>query len=281
MLLDSLMKEAAQFDVIHSHLDWIHLPWLVREKVPFISTLHGRLDLPGLSAVARRFEAAPFVSISDKQRAPLPDVNWLATIHHGLPPESVQPRFEVGQYLAFLGRLSPDKGPAAAIRIAVQSGLPLRIAAKIPRGESHYFKQTLEPLIDGEQIQLIGEINDRAKGPFLANAAALLFPIDWPEPFGLVMIEAMACGTPVIAFPHGSVPEIIEDGVTGFLVSDETEAADAVRRIGELDRRSVRAAFERRFSARRMADDYVRTYQKLLARVDDRYRGATEELIPS
>jgi glycosyltransferase involved in cell wall biosynthesis len=263
IMLDCLMKETAGFDVIHCHVDWLHLPLLARQKVAFLTTLHGRLDVPGLPEVMRHFDTASWISISNSQRTPLPEANWLATVYHGLPPDLLPPRFDPGQYLAFLGRLSPDKGPAAAIRIATQSGMPLQIAAKLRRAESQYFAETLKPLIDGEQIRLIGEINDRAKSPFLANAAALLFPIDWPEPFGLVMIEAMACGTPVIAYPNGSVPEIIEDGVTGFLVNDEAQAAAAVLRIGELDRRKVRAAFERRFTARRMAENYLDLYRAI------------------
>src|SRR5205814_1380228 len=210
------------------------------------------------------FRAAPFVSISNHQRQPLAEVNWLGTIHHGLPASLFHPRFETGSYLAFLGRLTRDKGPEAAMRIARACGLPLRIAAKLPRGEQGYFKERLEPQIDGKEVQLIGEVNDKTKEQFLAGAAALLFPIDWPEPFGLVMIEAMACGTPVIAFRSGSVPEVIDDGVTGFIVDNEAEAVEAIARLGELDRRKVRARFEQRFTAERMANEYVRHYQSLL-----------------
>jgi len=199
-LIEAVAQQSSNFDVIHAHLDWLHLPLLSRLSVPFLTTPHGRLDLHGLDHVAACFAAAPFISISDNQRRPLPDTKWLGTIYHGLPSHSLRPSFERGAYLAFLGRLTADKGPEAAIRIAKAAGMPLRMAAKIPRGERGYFKNTLEPQIDGEQVQLIGEVDDTSKEPFLANAAALLFPIDWPEPFGLVMIEAMACGTPVIAF---------------------------------------------------------------------------------
>ena len=192
---------------------------------------------------------------------PLADASWLGTIHHGLPPDSLQPRFEPGEYLAFLGRLTRDKGPETAIRLARSAGMPLHIAAKVPRAERGYFKEQVEPMIRGDQIRLVGEVTDRTKASFLAHAAALLFPIDWPEPFGLVMIEAMACGTPVIAFRRGSVPEVIEEGVTGFIVDNEGEALQAIKRLPDLDRRRVRDGFERRFTARRMAEDYVRHYQ--------------------
>ncbi len=262
-LLSDLAAHAAQFDVVHCHTDWLHLPLLKGLGVPFLTTLHGRLDVPGTADIVRRHPDAPFVSISDHQRRPLPDARWIRTIHHGLPERSTRPSFSQGSYLAFLGRLSADKGPEAAIRIARKTGMPLRIAAKVPRAERGYFKERLEPLIDGDQIRLTGEVNDRAKEEFLAGAAALLFPIDWPEPFGLVMIEAMACGTPVIAFRNGSVPEVIDAGERGFIGDDEAEAARAVGRIGEIDRRMVRSAFERRFTAARMAGEYVASYEAL------------------
>jgi glycosyltransferase involved in cell wall biosynthesis len=211
----------------------------------------------------RHFPEAPFVSISNNQRLPLPDAHWLGTVYHGLPSQSLHPRYEPGSYLAFLGRLTKEKGPEEAMRIARDAGMPLRIAAKVPKGERGYFKEQLEPKIDGREVQLTGEVNDQTKEEFLANAAALLFPIDWPEPFGLVMIEAMACGTPVIAYRHGSVPEVIDEGVTGFVVDSEEEAVRAVRRLGEIDRRQVRACFERRFTAKRMASEYVALYERL------------------
>jgi glycosyltransferase involved in cell wall biosynthesis len=232
--------------------------------VPFITTMHGRLDLPGLADLVGRFPDAPFVSISDNQRLPLAGANWRATVHHGLPVDLLRPSYEQGSYLAFLGRLTAEKGPESAIRIARTAGMQLRIAAKLPRGERRYFKERLEPQIDGTQIRLIGEVNDEAKQPFLAGAAALLFPIDWPEPFGLVMIEAMACGTPVIAFRSGSVPEIIDEGVAGFVVDDEEQAVEAVKRLRELDRRRVRERFEERFTAGRMAANYVSHYQSVV-----------------
>jgi len=263
-LMEAVARRATDFDVIHVHIDWLHLPLLSRLGVPFLTTCHGRMDLPGFPEVVSSFPDAPFVSISDNQRLPLREANWLSTVYHGLPTGLFRPSFEAGSYLAFLGRLTAEKGPEAAIRIARAAKMPLRIAAKVPRGERGYFKEKLEPQIDGKHVQLSGEVNDRTKQQFLANAAALLFPIDWPEPFGLVMIEAMACGTPVIAFRSGSVPEVIDDGVTGFVVPGEAEAVEAIGRLSELDRRKVRRHFEKRFTATRVARDYLRQYEALV-----------------
>jgi glycosyltransferase involved in cell wall biosynthesis len=262
-LMEAVARHANEFDIIHAHIDWLHLPLFSRLGVPFLTTCHGRMDLPGFPDVVSQFPAAPFVSISDNQRVPLREANWIGTIYHGLPADLFSPSFEPGSYLAFLGRLTKEKGPEAAIRIARAVDMPLRIAAKVPRGERGYFKEQLEPEIDGHQVRLAGEVNDEAKHEFLAGAAALLFPIDWPEPFGLVMIEAMACGTPVIAFRSGSVPEVIDDGITGFVVGDEAEAIEAIKRLGELDRKKVRAQFEKRFTAKRMAEEYLRCYAAL------------------
>ena len=264
MLLEAIAKRARDFDVIHVHIDWLPLPLLSRLDVPFLTTTHGRLDLPGLPDVVRQFPEASFVSISDHQRLPLPEAKWIGTIQHGLPSELLQPSYEEGSYLAFLGRLTADKGPEDAIRIAHATGTPLRIAAKIPRAETAYFRKHLAPRVDGEKIQLVGEVDDVKKQSFLGRAAALLFPIAWPEPFGLVMIEAMACGTPVIAYPSGSVPEVVEHGVTGFIVENEEQAAKAVGELGKLDRRRVRARFEERFTARRMARQYEDLYGELV-----------------
>ncbi len=274
VLLEAIAKRAKDFDVIHAHIDWLHLPLLSRLEVPYLTTLHGRLDLPWLANVIGAFPEASFVSISDHQRLPLPDAHWIGTIQHGLPSGLFRPSYKQGAYLAFLGRLTADKGPEDAIRIARSAQKPLRIAAKTPRSETTYFKKQLEPHIDGEKVQLVGEINDAKKRPFLADAAALLFPINWPEPFGLVMIEAMACGTPVIAYRSGSVPEVIEDGVTGFIVENEEEAVLAVNRLGELDRTKVRARFEERFSASRMAREYESCYRRLLAATPELDAGA-------
>ncbi|AMA57879.1 glycosyltransferase family 4 protein [Bradyrhizobium sp. CCGE-LA001] len=266
MMIEAIAQRAHDFDVIHSHVDWLPLPVLSRTGVPFLTTMHGRLDLQGLSDVIGTFAQAPFVSISANQRRPLPDANWIATIPHGLPKDLFRPSYENGSYLAFLGRLTAEKGPEAAIRIARAVQMPLRIAAKIPRGETAYFKKKLEPEIDGDRIQLVGEVDEVQKQPFLDGAAALLFPIDWPEPFGLVMIEAMACGTPVIAYRSGSVPEVIEDDVTGFIVDGEEQAIEAVKEVVRLDRRKVRARFEERFLASRMATQYESQYRELVVR---------------
>jgi glycosyltransferase involved in cell wall biosynthesis len=262
--LDTVAKSAQDFDVLHCHTDWIHLPVVSRLGLPHLTTIHNRLDTPDLPPIVARFPNAPLISISDHHRTPLPSANWLGTVYHGMPVDTLRPSYEPGRYLAFLGRLTKEKGPEAAIRIAKAAGLELRMAAKIPRAETRYFKERLQPLVDGEQVKLVGELNDGAKGDLLRGASALLFPIDWPEPFGLVMIEAMACGTPVIAYRRGSVPEVVDEGVTGFVVDNEDEAIAAVKRIGKLDRRTVRATFERRFGARRMAKDYLRHYEALL-----------------
>jgi glycosyltransferase involved in cell wall biosynthesis len=268
LLTEAIAQRAGDFDVIHSHVDWLPLPVLSRTGVPFLTTVHGRLDLPGLPDVIRAFPKAAFVSISNSQRRPLPGANWIATIQHGLPDDLFRPSYERGSYLAFLGRLTAEKGPEGAMRIARAAQMPLRIAAKIPRAETTYFENKLAPNIDGRQVQLIGEVDDTRKQPFLAEAAALLFPIKWPEPFGLVMIEAMACGTPVIAYRAGSVPEVVEDGVTGFIVDDEEQAIRAVNELGRLERRIIRARFEERFAASRMANEYERQYRELLARAE-------------
>jgi glycosyltransferase involved in cell wall biosynthesis len=262
--LDAIAEAASQFDIVHCHIDWVHLPLLTRLGVPFLTTFHNRLDTQDLPAVLRRFPRAPLISISDHHRTPLPAANWLGTVYHGMPPNSLKPSYAPGTYLAFLGRLTREKGPEAAIRLARATGMPLRMAAKIPRSETRYYKERLQPMVDGDQIQLVGELDDAGKGRLLRGAAALLFPIDWPEPFGLVMIEAMACGTPVIAFGRGSVPEVIDDGVSGFVVDNETEAIRAIKRIPELDRRRVRKSFDQRFTARLMAENYVGHYRVLL-----------------
>jgi glycosyltransferase involved in cell wall biosynthesis len=265
MLLEAIAKRAREFDVIHAHIDWLPLPLLSRLGVPFLTTMHGRLDLPGLPDVVGEFPEAGFVSISDHQRLPIPNANWIGTIQHGMPPDLLRPSYAPGSYLAFLGRLTPDKGPGDAIRIARAARMPLRIAAKIPRAETAFLRKHLEPHIDDDRIKLVGEVDDARKQPFLGGAAALLFPISWPEPFGLVMIEAMACGTPVIAYRSGSVPEVVEHGLTGFIVDNEEQAVDAVRELGKLDRSRVRARFEERFSAGRMATEYEGLYRKLIA----------------
>src|SRR4051794_5217040 len=264
LLLEAVVSRCHQFNVLHFHIDWLQLPLFSRMPTRFLTTFHGRLDLPGLKAITAQFPEAAVVSISNNQREPLPDLRWVRTIYHGLPHHYLQASTRPGRYLAFLGRLTAEKGPEAAIRIAKAAGMQLRIAAKIPRGEQRYYNERLKPLIDGEQIQLVGEVDDRGKQDFLSHATALLFPIDWPEPFGLVMIEAMACGTPVIAFRSGSVPEVIDNGITGFVVEGEAEAVTAVSQVNQLDRKRVREHFEERFTSQRMAREYVETYKGLL-----------------
>jgi glycosyltransferase involved in cell wall biosynthesis len=265
-MIEDVAASAASFDITHFHCDWVHLPLFHRLEVPFVTTLHGRLAIDDLTGLTRRFGDAPFVSISQSQRLPRPDLNWVATVQHGLPLDLLSPTFGSGSYLAFLGRIAPEKGPHAAIRIAQAARVPLRIAAKVGEADRTFYREAVEPLLQQGGAELVGEIDDHAKSGFLGNALALLFPIDWPEPFGLVMIEAMACGTPVIAYRSGAVPEVIDDGVTGFIldVGDEAGAVAAVREAARLDRRRIRDVFERRFAARRMAQDYVQVYKQLV-----------------
>jgi glycosyltransferase involved in cell wall biosynthesis len=273
LMLEEVRRQADQFDILHFHLDYFPFSLFSRQRTPFVTTLHGRLDLPELSAVFDAFEDVPVVSISDSQRTPLPQANFTRTVHHGLPGTLLQPTFAKPEYLAFLGRIAPEKCPDRAIRIARACGIPLKVAAKIDKADTDYFNGVIRPLLaQGGGVELVGEIDDSRKSAFLSGARALLMPIEWPEPFGLVMIEAMACGTPVIACNRGSVPEIIEDGVTGFIVENEEEAVAAVARIGELDRTRIRARFEERFSARRMAEDYVGIYESLSAEVPTKLR---------
>jgi glycosyltransferase involved in cell wall biosynthesis len=262
--LEEVCRRAGEFDVLHFHVDYLAMPLFSRERTPFVTTLHGRLDLPELQAAFGAFPQAPLVSISDAQRAPLAGVTWAATVPHGLPADLLTPRPVRPSYLAFLGRIAPEKRPDRAIRIARACGLPLKMAAKVDRADREYYETVIRPMLaEGGDVELIGEINEAEKPAFLSGAIGLLMPIDWPEPFGLVMIEAMACGTPVVAFNHGSVPEVIEDGVTGYIVADEAAAVAAVRRLARLDRGRVRARFEARFTARRMAEDYVAVYRSL------------------
>ncbi len=266
LMLQTVAQRADEFDIIHSHVDYLGYPTLQQTGVPFVTTLHGRLDLPELGPFYASFDSVPVVSISDSQREPLPHANYIATVHHGMPERLLLPGFGTGGYLAFIGRISPEKAPDAAVRIAAKAGMKLKIAAKVDAVDREYFGAHIEPLLRGPDVEYIGEISDAEKGAFLGNAAGLIFPIAWREPFGLAMIEAMACGTPVIAFNRGSVPEVIDDGVTGFIVDDEDQAAAAARRLHDLDRAQVRRVFEARFTARRMAEDYLNIYRRLIAR---------------
>jgi glycosyltransferase involved in cell wall biosynthesis len=261
--VEQVLQQASEFDVIHFHVDYLHYPMSRRAAYAHLTTLHGRLDLPDLVPLYEDFNDMPVVSISDAQREPLPMARWLATVYHGLPDELYRPRYEPGKYLAFVGRISPEKRVDRTIEIARRAGVPLKIAAKIAANDQDYYRSEIEPLLEHPLVEFIGEIGEADKEEFLGNATALVFPIDWPEPFGLVMIEALACGTPVIAWRNGSVPEVLEEGRTGFIVDRIDEAVDAVRRIPEIRREDCRGSFEDRFNARRMARDYVRIYQRL------------------
>ncbi|HZB93895.1 MAG TPA: glycosyltransferase family 4 protein [Stellaceae bacterium] len=266
VMLEQVARRADEFDIIHLHVDYIGYPILKRCGVPFLATLHGRLDLPELQPLYDLFADVPVVSISDSQREPLPQANYVTTIHHGIPERSLLPGFGAGGYLAFIGRISPEKAPDAAIRIAARAGMRLKIAAKVDKVDRQYFAEQIEPLLDQPHVDFIGEIGDDVKAKFLGDASALLFPIAWREPFGLAMIEAMACGTPVVAFRNGSVPEVLTEGVTGFIVGDEDEAVAALGRLHSIDRSRVRRCFEERFTARRMAEDYLAVYRRLISR---------------
>jgi glycosyltransferase involved in cell wall biosynthesis len=265
-LLELVARDARRFDVVHWHLDSLHLPLARRLGTPSLTTLHGRLDGPDIAPLWREFRDAPVVSISDAQREPLPDLDWRATIHHGLPPDLYRPSAGRGSYLAFVGRVSPEKGIEAAIEIAARAGSPLVVGAKVDGADRRYFDDVVVPLLRRARVDFVGEVGDRDKRELLANASALLFPIDWPEPFGLVTIEALACGTPVIARPRGAVPEVLEHGRTGWIVRSVAEGVRAVERLGEIDRGECRRAFERRFTAARMARDYLRVYARLAGR---------------
>ena len=264
LMLEEVRRRAAEFDVLHVHLDLLHYPMLRQHSARCLTTLHGRLDQPFAPKLYQTFDDYGLVSISDHQRTPLPPVNWAATVHHGLPKDLLPFRAKPEGYLAFLGRISPEKRPDRAIAIAARAGLRLKIAAKVDRADAEYWEQKIRPLVNNNpNVEFIGEITEREKADFLGNAAALLFPIDWPEPFGLVMIEAMSCGTPVIAFGCGSVPEVVDNGASGFIVSSVKEAAERVEDAVRLDRAAIRRIFEKRFSAERMARDYVSIYRRM------------------
>jgi glycosyltransferase involved in cell wall biosynthesis len=267
LLLELVSQRAHEFDVIHFHIDYLHFPVSRLLRIPHVTTLHGRLDIPDLAPLYNEFRETPVVSISNSQREPVPWANWEATIYHGLPEDLLRFRSKAGKYLAFLGRICPEKRVDRAIEIAKRTGIPLKIAAKVDPADKRYFKRVVEPLLRTCPVaKWVGEISDRQKDEFLGNAYALLFPIDWPEPFGLVMIEAMACGTPVIAYEGGSVAEVIEEGRTGFIVTELEDAIEAVRRVPDLSRARCRHVFEKRFTATRMARDYVKVYMRIVDR---------------
>jgi glycosyltransferase involved in cell wall biosynthesis len=261
--LEEVFTLHKSFDIIHFHTDYFHFPLSSRIQTPTVTTLHGRLDIPDLQPLFNRFRQQPVISISDSQRIPLPQANWLGTVFHGLPENLHKIGGGEGNYLAFMGRISPEKGVDKAIEIAVKAGVPLKIAAKVDKIDQEYFETEIKQLMEHPLIEFVGEINEREKSAFLGNAKALLFPINWSEPFGMVMIEAMSCGTPIIAFRRGSVSEIIQDGVTGFIVTNVDEAVSAVEKINTMLRTMVRKMFEGKFTALRMAKDYLKIYESL------------------
>ncbi|HXS51841.1 MAG TPA: glycosyltransferase family 4 protein [Usitatibacter sp.] len=262
-MVHDVVELADEFDVVHFHIDYVHFPSARHANLPSLTTLHGRLDIPDLVPVFRRYPDMRLVSISDAQRKPLPWASWIGTVHHGLPRQLLAPGAGGGGYLAFLGRVSPEKRLDRAIRIAQRVGLPLRIAAKIEKIDLAYYESVVKPMLALPGVEFVGEIGERDKAAFLGNAAALLFPIDWPEPFGLVMIESLACATPVLAFDRGSVREVIEPGTGGWIVASEDEAVAALARLGDIDRAACRRSFEERFTSERMARDYLRLYARV------------------
>ena len=278
IMIDQVRQQAEDFDVLHFHIDQLHFPLLRTLGRPAVTTLHGRQDLPDLPAFYCHFADVPLVSISDHQRTPLPAINWVRTIYHGLPRHlyTFRPQPDPEGYLVFLGRISPEKRPDRAIDIATRACMPLKIAAKIDAVDADYWRDVIEPMVRRNPlVEFVGEVGDADKEALLGGATALLFPIDWPEPFGLVMIEAMACGTPVIAFPHGSVIEVIDHGVSGFLAANVADAAAALNRIGDLDRKMVRATFERRFDIARVAHNYLSVYVSLCGESPVRVAGGS------
>jgi glycosyltransferase involved in cell wall biosynthesis len=261
--IEEVIDRAKEFDVIHFHTDYLNFPFTNKLEVPHVTTLHGKLSIAELKPLYERFRHQPVISISHSQRKPLPRANWVGNVHHGLPCNLFKPGKGEGGYLAYLGRVSPEKGLESAISIATAAGLPLKVAAKIDKADEEYYEEHIRELFEHQLVEYIGEINERQKQKFLGNAMALLFPINWEEPFGMVLIEAMACATPVIAFNKGSVPEIIENGQNGFIVSTRKKAIKALDQLHKLDRKTVRHLFEEKFSSVRMANDYVKIYEKL------------------
>ncbi|HYD75057.1 glycosyltransferase family 4 protein [Ramlibacter sp.] len=264
VMLDEVFRRAAEFDVIHFHIDALHYPLARRcTGTACLTTLHGRLDLPALAPLHRHFAGHPLVSISHHQRSALPDATFIGTVHHGLPPGLFDFEPQPQDYFAFVGRVSPEKRLDRAIEIAIACGTPLKVAAKVDDADRDYFERVIKPLFEHPLVEFLGEVGDNHKNALLGGARALLFPIDWPEPFGLVLVEALACGTPVVAYGHGSVPELIEDGITGFVVHDQAQAIAAARQVDRIDRHRCRQAFEQRFTAATMARRYVQLYEQL------------------
>jgi len=279
LMLDRVRQHASEFDILHFHIDQFHFPVFRHMAGRTVTTTHGRQDLPDLKPLYIGFGDMPLVSISNDQRRPIPNANFVQTIHHGLPADLHKPVFNPrGGYVAFLGRIAQEKRPDRAIQIARALGIPLKIAAKVDRADESYFREVISPLLDGPGVEFIGEINEHQKNEFLGEALALLFPVDWPEPFGLSMIEAMACGTPVLAFRCGSVPEVIDEGVTGLMVDNLEDAISTLPRVVALDRRAVRQRFEERFTATRMAKDYLAVYRSLLKRSEAELRREDDDV---
>ena len=263
-LMELVERESHKFDIIHSHIDYMYFPIIRRSKIPHITTLHGRLDLPELKQLYKEFKDIPVISISNYQRLPVSYANWKGTVHHGLLLDLYEFNAKGGDYLAFVGRVSPEKRVDRAIEIAKETNIPIRIAAKVDKADKDYFEQYIKGMLDHPLVNFLGEIGEKEKQDLLGNALGFIYPIDWPEPFGLGMIEAMACGTPVIAYKCGSVPEIIDDGVTGFIVNSQEEAVEAVKKLSQINRAECRKTFEKRFSARRMIDDYLNIYMTII-----------------
>ena len=276
VMLEEVLQRADQFDIIHFHVDYMHFPLSKLSGIVHVSTLHGRLDSPDLVPLYRKYKEMPVTSISLAQRTPLPWVNWVANVYHGLPTDLLPLGDGGGKYLAFLGRISPEKRVDRAIEIATKLNMPLKIAAKVDRADRAYYEREIKHLLTAPNVEFIGEINEQQKGEFLGNAYAYLFPIDWPEPFGLTMIESMACGTPTIAFRCGSVPEVITDGLSGFIVDNMEDAVRATKQAGALDRAACRTEFMKRFSAPTMARQYVKVYESIVAG-----KSAASEVVPA
>jgi glycosyltransferase involved in cell wall biosynthesis len=279
LMFDEVFRRSDQFDVIHFHTEYLHVPLANRSDAVSMTTLHGRLDLPEVSAIYKRFSRAPLISISNSQRRPIRWANWLATVYHGLPVSLLRGHRSPGTYLSFLGRISPEKRVDRAIQIALELEIPLKIAAKVDPVDREYFEAQIKPLFSSSLVEYLGEISEQEKAEFLGNSIGLLFPIDWPEPFGLAMIEAMGCGTPVVAFNCGSVKEVVDPGVTGYIVDNISDAVRAVRSLANIDRMDCRRQFERRFTAHRMAQEYVAMYSHLLSR-DNVLHEVVEEHVP-
>ena len=260
--LEMVQQMIDEFDIIHYHIDHIHFPLVRRAETPSLTTIHGRMDIPEYKNLYKEFDDIPLASISHSQRRPLPNARWIGNVYHGLPEDLYHFRENEGKYLAFLGRISPEKGIDRAIGIAKQAGIPLKVAAKVGKADEDYYQKEIKPLMQDPLIEFIGEIGEHEKNDFLGNAIATLFPINWPEPFGLVMTESMACGTPVIAYANGSVNEIIDDGKSGYIIESQEEALKAIRQLHKIDRKECRKTFERRFSVKRMTEDYISIYEQ-------------------